>query len=459
MKRIAGIGIAVALALILMSTLLSSAYAQTATPWITPTPFPTPNGDEGGFTLLSFDPGDFQPVVDVISDTTGNVDLIVSTIDTRINVNVMKIQGWSPFAFARSILILLDEFEWLGILFWWFVSAFCVIMAVTAIRLVISLWGIVERLISLIKLIPFIGLLVLFVLSSQPAHAQTATPPPTPTATPIPDYIVRDYHFIYPQTSVTDTQWTPAGGAAWGFSKWTVPVSGTISQYVDPAELAGTHPFSVTVRARASITSTFRITTGSIQQTFTITRIGSLARTYAYAAEFALPSTVVVETLSGGPIVFDSVGLEAQDIVTPVSAADAWEHGMVQPHSLGLSDFVDWFTPIELHQVFVWDTSADWFYWFTTYTGPVAATMMKFMTPRIIHMYIAFRIVLMCVLWFIGFVMQKIGKPIPPASDAHVINIGGANLGYSRYNWSGLPKLGPPSGIRIGGGRRRRGGF
>jgi hypothetical protein len=113
-----------------------------------------------------------------------------------------------------------------------------------------------------------------------------------------------------------------------------------------------------------------------------------------------------------------------------------------------------------LHPVFTWDvTSSDWFRWFTTITGPVAATMMQFMTPRVIHMYIAFRILLMCVLWFIGFVMQKIGKPIPAASGAHTITIAGANYGSSRYNWSGLPRL-PASGIRMGGGgRRRKGGF
>jgi len=444
-------------------TTVADTPTPTPTPWTTPTAIPTPEGlgyqgrgQLGALSLPSLD--DFQGAIDVISDTTDNVDLIVNTIDTRLDVNVLKVRGYSPFAFARAILILLDDFQWLGILFWWFIAAFCVIMSVTAIRLVVSLWGIIDRIISLIKLIPFIGVLFfVFVAQPAPAHAQTATPPPTPTATPIPDHIVKDYHFIYPQTSASDTQWTPAGGASWSFSKYTVPVSGTISQYVNPSALAGTHPFSVTIKAQAATTSTFGITTGGVQHTFTITRVGNLARTYYYTAMFAIPTTVTVETLSGGPIQFDAVSLEAQDII---STQSEWigpgEHGQVIPRSLSLADFADWFSPIETHPVFTWDiTESSWFYWFTTYTGPVAATMMQFMTPRIINMYIAFRIVLMCVLWFFGFVMQKIGKPIPPSNDSQPVG----NIAYSRNYVHRLPKLGPSSGILRGGGRRRRGGF
>ncbi len=424
------------------------------TPWTTPTSVPTPCADCYNFSPFALNLGDIQGAIDVVTSTSQNVDLIVNTIDTRTDVNVLKIRGWSPFAFARAILMILEDFEWLSILFWWFVSAFCVIMAVTAIRLLVSLWGVIERVISLIKLIPFIGLLVFVVFAAQPAHAQTATPPPTPTATPIPSYIVNDYHFIYPQMQLTDTQWTPAGGASWSFSKWTVPVTGSISQYVDPVALAGSHPFTVSVRAQASITSTFGVTAGGVQHTFTITRVGRLARTYTYSATFNLPTSVTVATIGGGPVVFDSVGLEAQDLWTSSEwVAGAWEHPMVKPHSLDLASLTDWFIPIDLHPTFTWDiTSSDWFVYFTTIVGPVAATMMQFMTPRVIHMYIAFRILLMAVLWFIGFVMEKIGKPIPPASGAHTISIGGANFGSTRYNWTGLPKL-PPSGIRRGRGK------
>ena len=458
MKRIIGVTISIYMVLILMSIVLGSAYAQTPTPWTTPTAIPTP-GISGEFSALSLPSlEDFQPAIDVISDTTGNVDLIVNTIDTRMDVNVLKVRGYSPFAFARAILILLDDFEWLGILFGWFIAAFCVIMSVTAIRLVVSLWGIIDRIISLIKLIPFIGLFVISVsfVVVLPAHAQTATPPPTPTATPIPDYIVNDYHFIYPQTSESDTQWAPTGGSSWSFSKYTVPVSGTISQYVNPASLAGTHPFSITIRAQAATTSTFGVTANGIQHTFTITRVGNLARVYAYTATFPLPTTVIVTTLSGGPIKFDSVGLEAQDIISTQSEwTGPGEHGMVIPKSLSLADFADWFIPIDVSPVFTWDITSHWFYWFTTYTGPVAATMMQFMTLRVINMYIAFRICLMCVLWFFGFVMQKIGKPIPPNDSQS--NVG--NISYGRKYINRLPKLGPSSGIMRGGGGRRRGGF
>jgi hypothetical protein len=335
----------------------------------------------------------------------------------------------------------------------------------------------------------FVAIMAGFMLMGH-ANAQTPTPPPTPTpfspwptftptpppipytprpdatlilrptTTPIPDFFyLRDYHFIYPQVDTSDEAWAPAGGAAWSFSKYTIPVGGSIRQTVVTGTV-GAHPFMITIRAQASLTSTFGVTVGGIEHTITITRADHMARNYSYTQTVSFPATVIVAVNSGGPVVFDRVQMDLADVdVVAYDYTAGYEHNPVAPEPMNVGSFVDWFTPIELHPVFTWDVaSSDWLHWFTTITGPVAATMMQFMTPRVIHIYIAFRILLMCVLWMFGFVMQKIGKPIPPASGAQVITVGGANLGYSRYNYGGLPKL-PPSGIRMGGGRRRRGGF
>jgi hypothetical protein len=265
---------------------------------------------------------------------------------------------------------------------------------------------------------------------------------------------------MYPQLDTSDQAWTPAGGATWSFSKYTIPVGGSIQQTVITGT-SGSHPFLITIRAQSSTTSTFGVTIGGIQQPIAITRTDHMARDYSYTQTISFPATVIVSVISGGQVVFDRVQLVQADISGPLyDYTTQYEHNPTVPEPLGAGAFVDWFTPIDLSPVFTWDiTSSDWFHWFTTITGPVAATMMRFMTPRVIHIYVAFRILLMCVLWFFGFVMQKIGKPIPPASGAHVVTIGGANLGFTRYNWTGLPKL-PASGLRGGGGgRRRRGGF
>lgn len=97
-----------------------------------------------------------QKLADVVTGIKTSFDLALGSIDDRTNKFVLTIRGHSPFPFMRGAMILFADFEWLGILGVWFIIAAIDIAAITVIRFVISMWGIVQRIIDLIKLIPFI---------------------------------------------------------------------------------------------------------------------------------------------------------------------------------------------------------------------------------------------------------------------------------------------------------------
>jgi len=97
-----------------------------------------------------------QKVADVVTGIKTSYDLALGSIDDRTNKFVLTIRGHSPFPFMRGAMILFADFEWLGIIGVWFVIAAIDIAAITVIRFVVSMWGIIQRIIQLIKLIPFL---------------------------------------------------------------------------------------------------------------------------------------------------------------------------------------------------------------------------------------------------------------------------------------------------------------
>lgn len=159
------------------AALAQATATYTATATRTPYPFPTVTP---GATLTPRATADYRPTaafmfgnmadldpsarirqelqgaVDAISDVGTSIDLAEASIDIRTNNYPLIIRGHSPIPFMRGALVLFADFEWLGILGVWFIIAFIVIAAVTAIRTIIAFWGVVERIINLIKLIPFV---------------------------------------------------------------------------------------------------------------------------------------------------------------------------------------------------------------------------------------------------------------------------------------------------------------
>lgn len=137
----------------------------TATPGATLTPRPTMSyGDVAPRVMMDpwfIDPSqriksELQGAINSVSDIGKSIDLAEASIDIRTNNYPLIIRGHSPIPFMRGALVLFADFEWLGILGVWFIIAFIVIAAIAATRTIIAFWGVVERIINLIKLIPFI---------------------------------------------------------------------------------------------------------------------------------------------------------------------------------------------------------------------------------------------------------------------------------------------------------------
>jgi hypothetical protein len=97
-----------------------------------------------------------QRAIDITTNIGKWFDLSLISIDTRTNKFVLLIRGHSPFPFMRGAMVMFSDFEWIGIIGVWLIIAAIDIAAITAIRFIVSMWGIVQRIIDLIKLIPFI---------------------------------------------------------------------------------------------------------------------------------------------------------------------------------------------------------------------------------------------------------------------------------------------------------------
>jgi hypothetical protein len=288
------------------------------------------------------------------------------------------------------------------------------------------------------------------------ASAQTATPTatvtitpfgtpvmtatPTPTSTPRPAYTFNDYHFLNP-----DGPWVASSSSVeWSPSRFKIPSGQSISQTV--SYITDTFPVTISLRLAAPTTSTVDLYMGIKIKSLTIT--STRLATYSFTETVTFPKTVRLAVSDGGPVTVDAIGFRRADgdLGSPFDPGGAYENPLQEAGSVDISGMVEWFTPLTLTPKFTLEFDTDW-----TATmrivARLAATLLAIATPQIMNYYIAGRISITCVLWFFGFVMQKIGKPIPNTGQAVVV------LG-SRQNVPALPKL-PSSGLR-GGGRRRR---
>jgi hypothetical protein len=123
-----------------------------------PTPFPTPTvaatSAPSSFDI-NLDLSSISPTFALISTTMGYIDAITSSVNLTTTLPVsLTISESNPLSLARGFAYILSDVTWLQILFGWFTTALLIIVFITMARLVVSIWGIVERIISLVKLLP-----------------------------------------------------------------------------------------------------------------------------------------------------------------------------------------------------------------------------------------------------------------------------------------------------------------
>jgi len=149
MKALLAFIIPIALALLMIAPIVN---AQA------PTPFPTPTVAATSVPSpfsIDLDLSSISPTFALISTTLGYMDAITSSVSITTTLPVsLTISESNPLSLARGFAFILSDVTWLQILFGWFTTALLIIIFITMARLVVSIWGIVERIISLIKLIP-----------------------------------------------------------------------------------------------------------------------------------------------------------------------------------------------------------------------------------------------------------------------------------------------------------------
>lgn len=471
----------VIVALMMSMAMASSVNAQTSTPTATSTSTPFATATTGATmtpapTLVATESVDedvynltatttnpieallphIQTIVDRGTVIAGAITYIKQTIDMKWSGSVATIKGHSPFVFFRGALILFEDLEWLAILAGWFAVAIVVLTVITVIRFIVAFWGVVERLLSVIKTIPFFVLGVALALSLTGAsvvYAQTATPTATvtptasntptatvtrtptatttstPTATPTPFSVVHDPSFIANEGSA----WTTSSrDVTWNYSRFTIPEGESISQTV--TYLTVTHDYSVTVRAMADTTSTLSVIVGnSTLQTFTISQ-SHFMRSFVVTSTLSFPKNVRLRVDSGGPVVVDSVMFDKTS-----GGYGAMGEGVPynNPRPLDIGGYQSFWQPYELIPVFG-DTyfEINWIEYMSP-VGRIAATLLYIATPQIISYWFSARVMIMCVLWLAGFVMAKIGKPIPPSDSSNV------SVSVHYPTRKSLPSLGP----------------
>ena len=84
------------------------------------------------------------------------MDSINLMFDKPIDDTALRIHAYSPMPFLRGAAIVFADFDWLVKIIGWFIFASIVIILVSAVRFFISMWGIIQRLLEIIKAIPFI---------------------------------------------------------------------------------------------------------------------------------------------------------------------------------------------------------------------------------------------------------------------------------------------------------------
>jgi hypothetical protein len=146
---------------------ISASQLYDATPTPTPLPTPTSTPIPLSFTISQMgttsdtigaplNPADWKTVLDTFMGIGTYADQAKADIDVRATQTPLEIDQTDPISMARGFAVVMSDFEWIGILMGFFTFAFLLIVAVEGIRLIVSLWGVIEKIIDLIKLIPFV---------------------------------------------------------------------------------------------------------------------------------------------------------------------------------------------------------------------------------------------------------------------------------------------------------------
>lgn len=136
---------------------------QTFTPGPTRTPVATPTYRATFESRVEsvIDPGDggASPLAQILllgMRFKLQIQSINNMFDEMIDDTVLRIHAYSPLPLLRGAAIVFADFGWLVKIVGWFIFAAIVIILVSFVRFLISAWGIIQRLLELIKAIPFI---------------------------------------------------------------------------------------------------------------------------------------------------------------------------------------------------------------------------------------------------------------------------------------------------------------
>ncbi len=151
------------LASILTGTIFNHpALAQSSTPTMPPVPTACPGGPGMPMMTPTIQKPDMSPVQTAVAESSfaiSTVEAQATTVSGSISITytnaiTMYITSYSPFALARGIIVEMGDMPWVGVMFVWFIIALFIIVALMIARFVVSTWGVVQRIIALIKLIP-----------------------------------------------------------------------------------------------------------------------------------------------------------------------------------------------------------------------------------------------------------------------------------------------------------------
>jgi len=295
------------------------------------------------------------------------------------------------------------------------------------------------------------------IATSTPAPYIPATIAPPELQTLSNQCVVSDYHFMTPSQ-----MWNKSAGAHWTYSRWVLSSTESINQVVS---FPSAGQYVMSIRASSSITPAL-ISVSVFSNTYGVytTRTGMTS----YAITVTVPNTdtglVQITAPTNSGLTLDRVCLiEINDARAHGLMAEGGAFAVVDPAgNLDLSDFIDWFVPLELTPMFSnpfvgWDWNVT-----MSLVARLAMTLMVIMLPDLMRYYFAARIGLLAALWFFSFVAKRIGHPLPGGEAPVTI--------FWQKNWSltipkHLPSLGPsvlrggvgPSILRSGRGRRGRG--
>jgi len=152
--------ILVPLVFVVIALSVSVPISSAQTPTATPMPTPTARPDVSPASVI--DPGStigistFTTILNWGTSTKTQMDSVNLMLTTSFDDTALRIHAYSPLPYLRGAAILFGEFDWLVKIIGWFLFAAIVIVLVSVVRFIISAWGIIERLLDVIKAIPFV---------------------------------------------------------------------------------------------------------------------------------------------------------------------------------------------------------------------------------------------------------------------------------------------------------------